>query len=381
MAHTLWTSAAPSMSYPLYARHWGLSPLETTLIFAVYPAVVAAVMFLSGDLADRLGRRRAMLLGLLASLAGTVLFALAGGLGVLLAGRVLMGLGVGLSAGPSAAMVAETGAEAGLSRPRAAAVTVAAQSLGLVLALGLGGVLIGWAPLPLRLNYILLALVIALLAGLTLLLPPDTLPDGPHRRPRRRHLAPGDAPRLGAATLALVTAYGHGVLITALGAQFATDLVGSASPAVNGLSLALFPAAFGLASVLMRDTGRGAALVGGAVSSIAAMALLVLALEGHSLVAFVLANLASGTGYALLVSGAFQMIDAAAGRENRAGLIAHGLLRAYLASGLLALAIGALADGFGLAAAGLLGVAVMLVLCLLCLLGLRAASPAGRPLP
>jgi hypothetical protein len=30
VAHTLWTSAAPAMTYPLYAAQWGLTPTATT---------------------------------------------------------------------------------------------------------------------------------------------------------------------------------------------------------------------------------------------------------------------------------------------------------------------------------------------------------------
>ena len=32
VAHTLWTSAAPSMTYPLYASEWGLTHMATTAI-------------------------------------------------------------------------------------------------------------------------------------------------------------------------------------------------------------------------------------------------------------------------------------------------------------------------------------------------------------
>ena len=35
VVHTLWTSAAPAMSYPLYAAEWHLTPAITTAIFAV----------------------------------------------------------------------------------------------------------------------------------------------------------------------------------------------------------------------------------------------------------------------------------------------------------------------------------------------------------
>ncbi len=77
VAHTLWTSAAPSMTYPLYASEWGLTHTVTTAIFAVFPIVVVAVLIFSGDISDYMGRRSTILIGLSSSLLGTALFAIA----------------------------------------------------------------------------------------------------------------------------------------------------------------------------------------------------------------------------------------------------------------------------------------------------------------
>src|ERR1700712_2725771 len=68
VAHTLWTSAAPAMTYPLFAEEWHLAHTATTGIFAVYPMVVAAVLVGFGDISDHVGRRIAILWGLAASL-------------------------------------------------------------------------------------------------------------------------------------------------------------------------------------------------------------------------------------------------------------------------------------------------------------------------
>src|SRR5882757_7905614 len=132
VAHTLWTSAAPAMVYRLYAQEWRLSHTVTTGIFAIYPIVVVAVLLGFGDLSHHIGRRATMLIGLGASLAGAVLFAVAPNVLWLFAARALMGVGVGLTAGPSTAAVVEfgTGGPSGVSSRRAALIATVAQAAG-----------------------------------------------------------------------------------------------------------------------------------------------------------------------------------------------------------------------------------------------------------
>src|SRR3989442_11927973 len=75
VAHTLWTSAAPAMTYPLFAEEWHLTHTATTGAFAIYPILVAAVLVGFGDVSDYVGRRAAILSRAGASLFGTPLFA------------------------------------------------------------------------------------------------------------------------------------------------------------------------------------------------------------------------------------------------------------------------------------------------------------------
>ena len=154
VAHTLWTSAAPAMIYPLYAAQWQLSMTVLAIIFGLYPLSVVLTMLMSAGLSDRLGRKHVMLGGLVSSAAGVLMFAVAGEVYTLMAGRVLMGIGVGLSAGPSAAA------------------------------------LVTWAPLPTRLSfYVLFALLLVLLL-LCLFIPADRPSEPTHRLLARHHVPP-----------------------------------------------------------------------------------------------------------------------------------------------------------------------------------------------
>ena len=99
-----------------------------------------------GGISDQIGRRATMLAGLLASLAGALLFAVALDVWWVFAGRVLMGIGVGLAASRATAAILEFS-----SRERtksAASVTMAALAIGFAAALLLGGALTEYGPWP-----------------------------------------------------------------------------------------------------------------------------------------------------------------------------------------------------------------------------------------
>jgi MFS family permease len=173
VAHALWTSAAPAMAYRLYADEWHLNHTVTTEIFAIYPVVVVLTLIGFGDISDHIGRRATMLMGLGASLAGALLFAVAPDVLWLFGARALMGVGVGLTAGPSTAAVVEFAAAGptGNSSQRAALIATVAQAAGFAAALLLGGALIAYALWPTRLSFWVLAMLLALLLVATWFLP------------------------------------------------------------------------------------------------------------------------------------------------------------------------------------------------------------------
>jgi MFS family permease len=129
VAHTLWTSAAPAMVYRLYVDEWHLNHIVMSGIFAIYPVVVALTLIGFGGISDHVCRRTTMLVGLGASLGGMLLFAVALDVRWLFAARALMGIGVGLTAGPSTGAVAEfAAAPAANSSQRAGLIATVAQA-------------------------------------------------------------------------------------------------------------------------------------------------------------------------------------------------------------------------------------------------------------
>ncbi len=377
VAHTLWTSAAPAMIYPLYAAQWHLSFATVTVIFAVYPLTVVVTMLLFAGLSDRAGRKNVMLAGLLSSAAGVLLLAAADSVAILLAGRVMMGIGVGLSAGPSAAALVDYAGQGGSAR--AGAVTLGAQSVGFAAALLLAGALVTWAPAPTRLSfYVLFALLIVLIV-LCLFIPGD-LPVG---MPSRL-LARPDVPvylrhTFIYAALAVTGAYTHGVLISSVGAQIARSLIGSPSPWINSVALALFPVALGIAGSLARKIEARRSVITGSIVSATGMVSLCISVSEHSLVFFISASLISGAGYAFMTFGGLGLIAREARQSDRGSAMSMLFVFAYLFTGGLAVVLGKMATQLNLAVAVFTGALILIFICaVLIILGLFQLRSANR---
>ncbi len=376
VGHTLWTSAAPAMTYPLYASEWHLSPMVTTGIFAIYPIVVVGVLTWFGDLSDYIGRRMTILFGLAASLAGVLLFALAHNVFWIFLGRALMGVGVGLSAAPATAAMIEF-SPAGQSQ-RASSITTAAQALGLASATLVGGALIEYAPLPTRLNFWALFVVLAALFAASWFLPRHTR----DKAAGGWRLKPVRVPRelrgvFTTSVTAVMTGYSLGALMLSLGAQIAHDLIGSGNALVNGAAIALFAIVWGLAGIVAKPLPARAAMMLGGTAATASMALLALAAAWHSLPIFLTATAAAGIGYSLLFLGGLTLISTRAPAHQRGGTLSALYLVAYLMMGVIALLLGAAATAWGLLVAIELGSATIASLSILAT-ALAAATGRSR---
>jgi predicted MFS family arabinose efflux permease len=358
VVHTFWTSASPSMTYPLFAEEWHLTHTVTTGIFAIYPIVVAAVLVGFGDVSDHVGRRIVILWGVGASLVGTLLFAFAPDVLWLFAGRAFMGIGVGLTAGTSTAAMVEFSGQG--AAKRAATVTTAAQAFGFAAALLLGGALVQYAPLPTRLNFWVLSAVLAALLGAAWFLPRHNGCEAQGRwRPKTPFIPNHLRSVFTVAAVAVTAAYTHGVLVLSLGSQVARDLVGSSNTLVNGAALSLFAIASAVVGIGARTLRPRTAMITGAAASAAGMALLAAAVAHHHLPVFLTSTTISGAGYSLLFFGGLEMINAAAPAEHRGGVLSAIYLLAYVALGAIAILLGAVATARGLGFAVNLGAGVI----------------------
>lgn len=376
-AIALWTSAAPTVSYPLYAEQWGLTTSTTTAIFAVYPIVLVVALAIFGNLSDYIGRRAAMLIGLATSFVGVLLFAVAPGVEWLFVGRAFMGLGVALSLSPATAAVLEFSAPG--QAKRASAVTTVATAVGLGLATLVGGGLIEYAPLPLRLNFIVLLVVIAAVGALAWFLPRHTSAEarGPWR-PRGLTVPRGIRGIFVVGAVSVTAGFALGVIMLSLGADIAEQLVGSDNALVTGAVIALNATAVGIAAIVTRNLAPRRIIVMGGIASVLGVTLLLVSATEHSLGVFLVSAVVMGTGYSLFFSGGLGLVSATAPAQHRAGTLSAVYLVAYFFQGTLALFLGALATASGLQFALDLGAGIIAVFSLGALV--LALSIGRRPL-
>ncbi|MDH2443453.1 MFS transporter [Amnibacterium sp. CER49] len=357
-ALALWTSGAPSVVYPSYGREWSLPPALTTAVFGVYPVSLLLVLGLFGGISDRVGRRAAIVLGLALMAVGTLAFALAPSVEVLLVARAVTGVGVGFALSPATALLAEH------ARPGrghiAGAVATASTAAGLTVALVLGGAFLALLPDPLHLSYCPLLAAVLLTLLLALRLPGGGAGAGVGVQLLRVERSLRGVVVQGA--LGVAAAYGTGGVVLALGADVAVGLLHTASPLVIGLVLALSAVTIGVTALLARGLRAASAAPAGAIGMVVGLAALVAASITGSLVVFLVSIVLTGIGYSLLFSAGVGVAAELAPAAHRASTVSAVYFAGYAVQALTAIGLGQLATAEGLLPAIATGAAVLATL-------------------
>jgi len=167
---------------PLYAEEFGPSPFAFGLLMASFSLMQFVFAPVLGRLSDRYGRRPVLLVSLVGSAVGYVLFGFAGSLGMLFASRIVDGIS-GANISTAQAVIADiTGPE---DRAKGMGAIGAAFGLGFILGPAIGGLLVSiahWLP------GVAAAVTSLVAAVLVLTVLPETLDPSAGIEARRRRL-------------------------------------------------------------------------------------------------------------------------------------------------------------------------------------------------
>lgn len=381
----LWTSGAPAMVYPVYAAQWGLSPLVTTSVFAVYPVALVVVLVVFGSLSDHIGRRAPLVAGVATIAAGALVLALAPTLPWLYVGRVVQGVGVGLAISPASAALVDFSPDG--RSGRASAVNTAATALGTGLAILVGGALVQHARWPLHLAFWVLVGVAVVVLAAACFLPRA----GGTRREGRWAPRPIVVPRgvrvaFAVGTLAMTASFAMGAVFLSLGAQIAKDVIGTDDALLAAAVISVWALIIIAVSWVARRLRPRASTAAGGLASLVGLLLLPPAGAATSLLLFLLSSSVSGIGYGLLFLGGLSLLTEHAPARSRAGTLSAAYLIAYLGQGATAVAVGLTATLSSLGAAVQVWSPVIAALCataavLALAVGRRRPGAARAPVP
>jgi MFS family permease len=367
----------PTPLYVIYQEDFGFSELMITVIFATYAAGVIAALLLFGRLSDQIGRRRALLPGLAFSALSAVVFLLAHGLGLLLAGRILSGLSAGIFTGTATATLVDLARSE--DRGRATLVATMVNMGGLACGPLLAGILAEFAGSPLRL---------AFWADLALLVPAAAflwaIPETVHRdrpgpiRPQRLHVPPEVRTIFVRAALAGFAGFAVLGLFTAVAPGFLREILDIQNHAIVGLVVFLVFASSLVGQTALERAFRGVALPAGCVLLIAGMGLVALGLALSSLAALIAGGVTAGLGQGLSFRAGLAAVNEASPAERRAEVASSFFVVAYVAISVPVVGVGVLAEVIDLRDAGLIFAAVVVALALI-VLALLVGGPRARP--
>jgi MFS family permease len=327
-------SAVPTPLYVLYQARDHFSDIMVTVVYGVYAVGVIASLFLAGHISDWAGRRRVLVTALLVNVASAFLFIFVPSLAGLIVARVISGVSVGLTTATATAYLAELhlGARRDATGRRPQAVATAANLGGIGIGPLVAGVLAQYAPAPLRLPYIVVGGVIAVLALLVAVAPETTTPPVPRPawRPQRVAVPKHARSQFFAATSAAIAAFAVYGVFNSLVPSFLAGTLHVNSHAIAGAVAFSAFAAGALAQIALGRLSNVQMLRYSGPVLLFGLALFATGMWVANLAIFVAGGIVTGAGGGLVFRGALVAAGSTAPAESRAEVLAGFFLGAYI---------------------------------------------------
>jgi len=366
-------SSAPTPLYHLYQQAWGFSPVQLTVIFAVYALSLLATLLIFGSLSDYLGRRPVIFVSLLLEILSMLLFIGASDVTWLIAARMLQGIATAIATSALGAAMLDTDQNQG------PLINSIAPMFGMALgALGTSA-LVEYAPMPLTLAYLLL-LAAFVLQALYLLRVGETVTPQPGVLKTLKPTLYVPPQARGTLLLVLpadIAAWALGGFFLSLAPSLLTAATGATSVLNGGLAVAALTISGAISIMNLRLRAPRLALLVGCSFLAAGVSVILAAVNLGWLWLFFAGAVVAGIGFGASFLGALRLLLPLAHAHQRAGLMSAFLALSYLAFCVPALVAGVSIKHLGLVSTTNVYGTVVVVLALLALGGLLLQRREG----
>jgi predicted MFS family arabinose efflux permease len=337
-------SSAPTPLYRLYQEAWGFSSVTLTLVFSVYAFSLLVALLTTGSLSDHIGRRPAIIGGVVLEVVAMLIFADAHSVQMLILARVVQGFATGTATSALGAAILDA------SRTRGSLVNTLSPLLGMgVGALGTS-LLVDYAPAPMQSVYFLLIAVFVLQAvGVWML--PETVSRSPGtlaslvprvRVPRAARVAMLRIAPVNVAVWAL------GGFYLSLGPTLARAVTGGNDVMTGGWVVFALTGGGLVAVLLLRAMSTHRLLMTGGVVLAAGLLVTLTGVHAGNAGIFFVGTVLAGMGFGSAFQGALRSVLPLAEAHERAGLMAAFYVLSYLAFSVPAIIAGTMAHVVGL---------------------------------
>lgn len=345
------TFAAVGSTIPLfniYRAEDGFTNADISTTVVVYSVATLTTLLVLGRLSNHLGRRPTSIASLVLLLLGCLMLLNVHHIGILIAGRLLMGLGAGLASSSITSYIVD----AAPARPAWLASVASSQTVMLGLAVGAvaSGALVEFGPWPRELVF-LVVIALLLASAALIVVSPETVTRTPgalrslrprvHVPARVRSLLPG------AAAVFLAT-WAAGAFYQAFVPALVEEQLHTSSPLVVGLVFTAYMAPSVLGAPLGGRFTPAAAQRLGMIAFLAGMIGIVAAIATGALALFFAATIVAGASQGIAISAATRGLLHGSNLADRVPIFSVIYLLSYSGATVPALIAGQLSNTFSL---------------------------------
>lgn len=363
--------------FNIYRAEEGFTNADISITVVAYSVATLSTLLVLGRVSGHLGRRPTSIASLGLLLLGCVLLLNVHHVGVLIAGRLLMGFGAGIASSSLTSYIVDAAPE----KPAWLASVASSQTVMLGLAIGAigSGALVQFGPWPRELIYLVVIGLLVLSAALILVSPETVTPTpGLRRSLRPRVRVPAGVKHLlPVAAAVLLATWATGAFYQAFVPALVEDQLHTRSPLALGL---VFAAYMGPSVLGAPIGGRFAPVVAqraGMLGFLAGMIGIVTAIATGALVLFFVATVVAGASQGISISAVTRGLLAGSGVADRAPIFSVVYLLSYCGATIPALVAGRLSATFSLPQIAVGYGALALVATVFTVLATPAAVRAG----